>query len=680
MPISATDHDSSNLGPLVSRSLSDPNLSSTNQSSHLPPSGRSTQSTTSTTTRRKGGRNRPRRKSNAKTTSDYLTEESLEKFNERNAANDMKKNTNSSPNYKGLTDSTLYISRQKHVGFNHGPESLKTTSTSSSISTVFMKIQEWSISCFKGKHDSRINVAASRNSRNSLQQLSKVDSFAMTNTTAIKEALELRRKELSVYKMRNSINEEKPMRERVSIEAVQKEPVVLEKKETVIMVENTEKPEENTKKKDRQFVWANKYRPKALKDFICNRDKAEELIGVVQQGQCSHYIFEGPHGVGKRTMVWALLREAFGPDKLMTKEESKEFSLKVKLFSILDAVELFLFSLVRTTILAYGKSWRMAIDILVLPWQGEALPSIKVNMQISSHHVEINSSELGGYEKQVIMELIKEKHSMAIDQGMQCDHSNCHAIIVHEADRLSTDAQLYIRWLMERNKGCNKIFFCCHDASKLQTIKPLCKVVKLLPPSNMEIADVLEFIAEQEGLQLPRQLAERIAENSKHNLRQAIRSFEASWQLNSPLKEEQVIMTGWEEDIANIAKNIIDEQSPKQLYAIRGKLQSLIEHNVSPEFIFSTLVDELKKILGDEFHARIDTLYQEYNRDYGGFTNSDKPIALLRHGNEGLEGKRKNVHQFLRIEEFTAKFMSCYKTSVANSIDHQIGIRTITAQ
>lgn len=41
---------------------------------------------------------------------------------------------------------------------------------------------------------------------------------------------------------------------------------------------------------------------------------------------------------------------------------------------------------------------------------------------------------------------------------------------------------------------------------------------------------MLEYIADQEGIELPRHLAERVAENSKQNLRQAIRSLEASWQ------------------------------------------------------------------------------------------------------------------------------------------------------
>lgn len=31
---------------------------------------------------------------------------------------------------------------------------------------------------------------------------------------------------------------------------------------------------------------------------------------------CGHFIFEGQPGVGKRTMIWASLREAFGEDRV----------------------------------------------------------------------------------------------------------------------------------------------------------------------------------------------------------------------------------------------------------------------------------------------------------------------------------------------------------------------------
>lgn len=61
-----------------------------------------------------------------------------------------------------------------------------------------------------------------------------------------------------------------------------------------------------------RYTWGDKYRPKVLEDFICNRKTACELKKVVEEKGCGHYIFEGPPGVGKRTMIQAMLRQAFG--------------------------------------------------------------------------------------------------------------------------------------------------------------------------------------------------------------------------------------------------------------------------------------------------------------------------------------------------------------------------------
>lgn len=43
-----------------------------------------------------------------------------------------------------------------------------------------------------------------------------------------------------------------------------------------------EKDDSKKMGKNREFVWANKYRPKALDDFICNREKAKELLALVR--------------------------------------------------------------------------------------------------------------------------------------------------------------------------------------------------------------------------------------------------------------------------------------------------------------------------------------------------------------------------------------------------------------
>eukprot|EP00261_Vitis_vinifera_P040599 XP_019081842.1 PREDICTED: replication factor C subunit 3 [Vitis vinifera] len=138
------------------------------------------------------------------------------------------------------------------------------------------------------------------------------------------------------------------------------------------------------------------------------------------------------------------------------------------------------------------------------------------------------------------------------------------AIILYGAGMLSMNDQLQIQSCLETYKGHYKVYFCSSGASKLQHIESLCTVIQILSPSKVQIIEVLEFIAKCEGIELPPRLAENIAEKSKHSIQQAIRSFEATWQLNYPFKEDQMILTGWEEELANIAKNIVDKQGPKQ--------------------------------------------------------------------------------------------------------------------
>ncbi|XP_061999841.1 replication factor C subunit 3-like isoform X1 [Rosa rugosa] len=473
--------------------------------------------------------------------------------------------------------------------------------TWTSISTFLFKMREWSscrVSSKKGqlyskKLKAQATYTAVKSRRPQPITPNELSANSETSNMVVTEDI------ISTVE-----NKEKPLRERV-----------LEAAATAATPTNTE----------REYIWADKYQPQCLEDFICNRDKATQLQVLARGGGCGHFIFEGPPGVGKRTMIWAMLREAFGRDTIHAREESKAFDLK-----------------------------------------GEVVGSINVQVKQSPQHVEVNLSELKGYEKHVIVELMKEtQYNISNKSALPCSLDNCRALILYEADKLSTDALLYIKWLLERYKGCNKVFFCCSDVAKLQAIKTICTVVELLPPSKNEIVEVLKFIAKKEGIDLPHQLAERFAENSKNSLRLAIRSFEATWKKGSyPFKEDQVILTGWEDEIADIGKNMIEEQSPKQLYFIRGKLQNLISHGVSPEFIFKSLVAELKKYLDENMQVQVESMYDEYSRNDETMFESDKALTLTRHQEMGKrlnDPSRKNIQRFLRIEEFIAKFMSCYK-------------------
>ncbi|KAL3537190.1 hypothetical protein ACH5RR_000556 [Cinchona calisaya] len=682
--------------PTVPRSKSAPRISGTPQSpsSHSDaPSRRTSRSEFSPRTwpkkvgdfiARKTGSSSSSRKSN-------LTEESLEEFNRLNEILEGKRYFQRSPYYKGLTDSSLVINRERQSLLSPDRESHASSFFSSSSKTSFVnRMQEWGSSYFTSKENKKISRSQSRTSSSNKRKTSR-DSLASTpslpsapsssstrrkakaatvardRTTKTAKESGYEGKEVSSSTNKKDVaidilNKGKPLRERVSQPPMpaptpphsgQQMPVPRPRTrpQPPQTSAQTHQREEQTnlslqppktsatspvekavqEKETNKYMWADKYRPSTLKDFLCNRSKALELQAMAKSENCSHFIFEGHPGVGKRTMIWAFLSEAFGEDRVQAREESKKFILK-----------------------------------------GESVGSINVNMMKSSKHVEINLSELRGYEKHVIVELIKEKSNKSSNKSLQCNLDNCRAIILYDVDKLPTEAIIYIKWVLEHYKGCNKLFFCCTDASKIQPLTSLCTLVQLLRPSTKEITDVLEFIAQKEEIKLPHQLAVKIARSSKNNLRQAIRSFEATWHFSSVLKEDQEILTGWEDDIANIARNIIQEQSPKQLYDIRGKLQNLIEHNVSPEFIFETLLKELKNNSGEQLQKQIDDLYEKFNK-YDGCEKSyaAAPSRQEEMGKRLEDPVRKTLQQFMRIEEFIAKFMSWYKGLVVKNKEVQ---------
>ncbi|XP_040383874.1 replication factor C subunit 3-like isoform X2 [Oryza brachyantha] len=417
---------------------------------------------------------------------------------------------------------------------------------------------------------------------------------------------------------------------------------------------------ESTPAAEDEYVWADKYRPNFLKDFICNKDAARELYQQVTAQECNHIIFEGPPAVGKRSMVSALIRDALAPD-----------GLKVDVTHLCT----------RFVQPNYLNLESHKCLCLILPFTDRGNNK---EIRVEGHHVEVNLADIHGYEKHVITTLLNE--SIPSPNSI-CSHANCRVIVVHDADKLSYDLQHYIGWFLGRYVGCNKIMFCCSDASNLEDVRHLCKVVTLKPPSFDEIIKVLEYIAVQEGIDLPHDIARRITMSAGNNLRQAIRSFEATWKANYAFLEGHAILTGWEEEISNVAKKILEEPSSKQLFVIRGKIRKLIEHNVSPYFIFSHLVAELKRDRDEEFQNSIDELASELNRCKDCMLQKEQckecksRDTTLETRNINIEGFAKKGHDpgetiqcFIKIEEFTVRFMGFYRSLKAKNTNRGGGL------
>merc|ERR1719479_33941 len=103
-------------------------------------------------------------------------------------------------------------------------------------------------------------------------------------------------------------------------------------------------------------------------------------------------------------------------------------------------------------------------------------------------------------------------------------------------------------------------------------------------------------VAQMEGCSLPPALAQRIAEKSKRNLRRAILMVEACKVAQYPFSPKQEIQElDWELYLRETANQIVQEQSPRKLSEVRGRLYELISHCIPPEVIFVGLQKELAK-------------------------------------------------------------------------------------
>ena len=82
---------------------------------------------------------------------------------------------------------------------------------------------------------------------------------------------------------------------------------------------------------------------------------------------------------------------------------------------------------------------------------------------------------------------------------------------------------------------------------------------------------MLHDVAKREKLTLPPELAGRVAAHSERNMRRALLSLEACRAHQYPFTPDQVVQgTDWEAYVAQIANEILQEQSPKRLLQVRS--------------------------------------------------------------------------------------------------------------
>ncbi|CAH9102374.1 unnamed protein product [Cuscuta europaea] len=346
------------------------------------------------------------------------------------------------------------------------------------------------------------------------------------------------------------------------------------------------------------MLWVDKYRPKTLDKVIVHQDIAQNLKKLVTEQDCPHLLFYGPPGSGKKTLIMALLRQIFGASADKVKAENKVWKI--------DA--------------------------------GSRTIEVELTTLSSTNHVELSPGDAGFQDRYVVQEVIKE---MAKNRPIDTKGKKGFKVLVlNEVDKLSREAQHSLRRTMEKYSTSCRLILCCNNSSKVtEAVRSRCLNVRINAPKEVEIVKVLEFIGKKEGLQLPPGLAARIAEKSNRSLRRAILLFETCRVQQYPFTNNQAIPPmDWEEYVAEVASDIMKEQSPKRLFQVRGKLYELLSNCIPPDVILKRLLFELMKKLDSELKHEVChwAAYYEHR---------------MRLGQKAI----------FHLEAFVAKFMSIYK-------------------
>ncbi|CCJ28396.1 unnamed protein product [Pneumocystis jirovecii] len=343
-------------------------------------------------------------------------------------------------------------------------------------------------------------------------------------------------------------------------------------------------------------LFIDKYRPKSLDHMHFHEELSRKLKALAKSSDFPHLLVYGIPGSGKKTRVLATLRELYGSGVEKLKIDQKTF------------------------ISSSNKK-------------------IKINIISSNYHLEFTPSDSGNYDRMVIQDLLKE-----IAQTQQVDTSakqRFKVVIINESDHLSGEAQAALRRTMEKYYPNLRLILLASSTSKIMApIQSRCFLVRVSAPKLEEIATILKYVASEEHFSLPDQLCNKIALDSKRNLRRALLMLETIYAKDSNLHENTIVpLPDWETYINQIAESIIQEQTPAKILQVRGMLYELITHCIPPPLIL--------KVLTFNLISKIDDILKPETIKWATFYEH-----RLQLGNKAI----------FHLEAFVAKFMRIYSS------------------
>ena len=225
------------------------------------------------------------------------------------------------------------------------------------------------------------------------------------------------------------------------------------------------------------MLWAEKYRPRLLKDLINQQEIKNRLKGFIDAGTMPHLLFAGPPGTGKTTAALVLINEILSDFDVFGRKEDQ--------------------------------------------------------IQTNVPYLELNASDERGIN--VVRERIKNfAHLMAINAPFR-------VIILDEADSMTSDAQHALRRTMEKySTTCRFILICNYSSKIIEPIQSRCAVFRFAPLSEKDTKKYLQNIIKKENINITPEAIDATIYVSEGDLRRATNILQSSAITGKEISEEDV--------------------------------------------------------------------------------------------------------------------------------------------
>ena len=176
-------------------------------------------------------------------------------------------------------------------------------------------------------------------------------------------------------------------------------------------------------------------------------------------------------------------------------------------------------------------------------------------------------------------------------------------VILNQADKLTQEAQAALRRTMEKCMSTTRIVMVCNSLCRvIAPLRSRCLCIRVPAPTNQEVKAVLQKIITQEKdtkgpsevLRVPPEVMDRVILYAKRNLRRAIMCLQSVSLRDRSIPSDTIVpIPEWERYLKEVVNNALEEQSPKRLKIIRGKLFDVLCSCISPNVVFNYLTREL---------------------------------------------------------------------------------------